>query len=41
MIAKKSLAVIRGANAQIPTLTMPRGAGGSGSRYNVYSDTTN
>lgn len=40
-IAKKSLAVIRGANAQIPTLIMPRGLAGRGSRYNVYSDTTN
>lgn len=37
-LALDSLNVIRGANAQIPTLRMPNALGGHGRAYNVYAD---
>lgn len=37
-LAKVSLNTLRGANAQIPVLTMPEQLPGSGGRYNVFSD---
>lgn len=38
-LAKDALNLIRGANAQIATLTMPRAVMGRGPAYSVYSDT--
>lgn len=37
-LAKSSLATIRGANAQIPTLDLPPGVGGPPAKYNIFSD---
>lgn len=37
-LAMHSLSVIRGANAQIPTLRMPRAVIGRGGRYDIWSD---
>jgi hypothetical protein len=37
-LAKETLNVVRGANAQIATLRMPSAVVGGGHRYNVYSD---
>jgi len=37
-LAKEALNVLRGANAQIATLRMPRAVVGRGRMYNVYSD---
>jgi len=38
-LAKDSLNVLRGANAQVPTMNMPNALQGRGRAYNVYSDT--
>lgn len=42
-LAKDALNVIRGANAQVPRLRMPRGlgaSGGNGGMYNIFSDSS-
>ena len=40
-LAKASLATIRGANTQIPQMSMPSGVGIAPTLYNIFSDTCN